>query len=167
MTAISLAGLSLRPIQATDARFLYDVYASTRQRELDLVDWTDAAKRAFLQQQFSAQHTYYQTHYVGAAFQLILMSGKPVGRLYVARWPEEIRLVDIALLPEHRGSGIGTELLRGLQAESATVGKPLTIHVERFNPALRLYTRLEFRQREDRGMYLLLEWSGVQVNTAS
>ena len=49
-------------------------------------------------------------------------------------------------------------LLRGLQSEAAAAGKPLRIHVERFNPALRLYERLGFRLVEDHGLYLFLEW---------
>lgn len=79
----------------------------------------------------------------------------PRGRdLYVSRWSEEIRIVDIALLPDSCNRGIGTALLRQLQAEAQASGKPLRIHVERFNPALPLYERLGFRQIEDKGVYL-------------
>jgi hypothetical protein len=42
--------------------------------------------------------------------------------------------------------------LRGLRSEAAAAGKPLRTHVERFNPALRLYQRLGFRQIDDRGV---------------
>jgi ribosomal protein S18 acetylase RimI-like enzyme len=88
---------------------------------------------------------------------VILSDDHPAGRLYVARWREEIRIVDIALLSEHRGMGIGTQLLRDLISESEDSGKPLSIHVERFNPALRLYERLGFRAVADKGVYLLME----------
>ncbi len=151
--------LSLSPIEDGDAPFLYRVYASTRDAELAVVPWTEAQKSAFLRQQFTAQHTYYQAHYAGAAFQVILCDGHPAGRLYVARWPDEVRIVDIALLPEYRNAGIGTSLLKALQAEAAGARKPVCIHVERFNPALRLYARLGFRRVADHGVYLLLEWS--------
>ena len=103
---------------------------------------------------------HYQEHYAGAAFDVILVDGQPAGRLYVAREEDEIRIVDIALLPEYRNRGIGTTLLRGLQSEAAAAGKPLRIHVERFNPALRLYERLGFRRSTDRGVYLFMEWTG-------
>jgi ribosomal protein S18 acetylase RimI-like enzyme len=86
------------------------------------------------------------------------MQGVPVGRLYVDRCEKAIRIMDIALLPEHRRAGIGTKLLRELQDEARTAGKTLTIHVEKFNPALRLYQRLGFQQIEDKGIYLFLEW---------
>jgi ribosomal protein S18 acetylase RimI-like enzyme len=164
---LTSANISLRPIGPADEAFLYDLYASTRQREMDLVDWTDAIKRAFLQQQFSAQQTYYHAQFTDASFEVVLIDDKPAGRLYVARWPDEIRVIDIALLPEYRDSGIGTTLLQSLQDESEAANTRLTMHVERSNPALRLYTRLGFRLKEDLGVYLFLEWSAAQLNTTS
>lgn len=121
-------------------------------------EWSEQQKDAFLRQQFEAQDRYYRENYVGASFDLILAGGEAVGRLYVARWPEEIRLIDVTLLPERRASGIGTAVLGDLQREAAASGKPLRIHVERYNRALRLYARLGFRMIEDRGVYLFLEW---------
>ena len=151
--------ISLRPVEPTDEGFLYDVYASTRTEELAPVPWTDGQKAAFLRQQFTAQHRYYQEHYRDARFEIILRDGEPVGRLYVARWPEEIRIVDIALLPAHRYAGIGSQLLRELLAEGAATGKRVSIHVERFNPAMRLYQRLGFSDVADRGVYVMMEWT--------
>jgi len=123
-----------------------------------VVDWTAEQKDTFVRQQFEAQHAWYTEHYVGADFQVILIDGVPAGRLYVHRREREIRLMDITLLPEHRGSGLGTSLLSDLMAESEAAGKPLTIHVEIYNPAMHLYTRLGFTTLEDRGVYHLLEW---------
>jgi len=84
------------------------------------------------------------------------VGGAPGGRLYVHRGPSEIRVVDIALLPEYRGAGVGTSLLQDLLAEGDAAGKSVTIHVERMNPALRLYERLGFAVAEDKGVYLFL-----------
>ena len=151
--------VSLRPIRPDDEAFLYEVYASTRLDELAVVDWDEAQKAAFLHMQFAAQHTYYQEHYVGADFLVILVDDHPAGRLYVARWDEEMCLMDIALLPAYRNAGIGSALLHALMAEAAQAGKPVRIHVEKQNPALRLYTRLGFRPIADRGVYWFLEWS--------
>jgi GNAT superfamily N-acetyltransferase len=152
------AVIALRPICPDDLPFLCAVYASTREQELAAVAWDAAQKTAFVQMQFAAQHAYYQEHYAGADFDVILVDTLPAGRLYIARWSSEIRIVDIALLPEYCNRGIGTTLLKDLQAEAAAAGKPLRIHVERFNPALRLYERLGFHQIEDRGVYLFMEW---------
>lgn len=138
--------------------FLLRVYHGTREEELAMiVDWTAEMKDAFIRQQFNAQHVWYQEHYEGASFDVILVDGVPAGRLYVHRRPKEIRLVDIALLPEFRKGGIGTSLLRDLLAEGDEARKPVTIHVEIYNPAMRLYERLGFRPIEDRGVYRLME----------
>ena len=151
---------SLRPIAPADRELLYRVYASTRTEELAAVDWSAAQREAFLRQQFEAQHAWYQQSYAGAAFDVVLdAAGRPAGRLYVARWPREMRLIDVALLPEFRRHGLGSALLGDLLAEAGRAGKPVTIHVERMNPALRLYERLGFRLKEDKGVYLFLEWS--------
>lgn len=151
--------VTLRPITPEDMELLYRVYRSTREDELAMiVDWTAEQKDAFVRQQFEAQHAWYTEHYVGADFQVILVDGVPAGRLYVHRREREIRLMDITLLPEHRGSGLGTSLLSNLMTESQAAGKPLTIHVEIYNPAMNLYKRLGFTTLEDRGVYHLLEW---------
>ncbi|MEO5714173.1 MAG: GNAT family N-acetyltransferase [Luteolibacter sp.] len=151
--------VSLRLVTAEDTGFLTAVYASTRMEELATTDWTNAQKAEFCQMQFIAQDAHYRQHYPGADLQVIESAGTPAGRLYVDHWKREIRIMDIALLPEHRGKGIGTKLLLDLQHEAAGCGKSLSIHVERFNPALPLYERLGFRMIEDKGVYLLLEWS--------
>lgn len=154
--------MTLRPIAAEDHEFLCRLYASTRTEELALTDWSDEQKAAFVRMQFEAQHQHYQQHYAGASFDVVLDDGVPVGRLYVdrtpERWDDEIRLVDITFLPEHRGRGLGGQLLGGLIEEARAAGKRLTIHVEMFNPALRLYERLGFRPISQYGMYHLMEW---------
>jgi GNAT superfamily N-acetyltransferase len=153
-----MTSLALRPITPEDDSFLAGLYASTRAKELAVTGWSDEEKAVFCRKQFDAQSAHYRENYPGALLQIIEKAGVPVGRLYVARWEREIRIMDIALLPEHRGAGIGTNLLRELQDEARSAGKSLTIHVERFNPALRLYERLGFRQVEDKGVYLLMSW---------
>ena len=157
MSELTGRSIAFRPIRDGDEEFLYGVYASTRQEELAQTGWSEAQKTTFLRQQFDAQSSYYREHYRETSFDVILADGRPIGRLYVARWPEQIRIVDIALLPEYRGAGVGTALLRDLISESEASTKPLSIHVERFNPALRLYERLGFREVEDKGVYLLMQ----------
>lgn len=150
-------GITLRPINNADLAFLCHVYASTRLDELAQVNWSVEEKAAFLSMQFSAQHSYYQEHYPSAAFQIIERQGQPIGRLYLDRWADELRIVDIALLPEHRGHGLGSTLLRAILCKGQALKVPVRIHVEMFNPALRLYTRLGFQQIQDKGVYYLME----------
>jgi len=164
--------VTLRPVTTEDRDLLYSVYASTRESELAGVDWTKEEKAAFLLQQFEAQDRHYREQYDGAVYDVIEVDGRPAGRLYVARWADEIRIIDIALLPKIRGRGIGTALLHHLLDEGARTGKWVTVHVEQFNPARGLYERLGFRWLRDVGVYVLMQWSpdpaaGNQANTAS
>jgi len=166
--AASVLGLRFRPIGESDLPFLERLYASTRAEELAAVPWPPEAKQAFLAQQFRAQHAHYQLHYTDTDWLVILSAGEAIGRLYIARWPHEHRVVDIAFLPEHRGQGLGGALMRDLVEEAGAAGKPLTIHVEKNNPARRLYARLGFRPIGESGVYDLMEWRADprQVKTA-
>ncbi|MBV9880850.1 MAG: GNAT family N-acetyltransferase [Gemmatirosa sp.] len=161
--------LTLRPATDADRDFLLAVYASTRADEMAMVPWDDAAKRAFVTQQFTAQDAFYREHYDHASFDVVLRDDVPVGRLYVSRGPEEIRVMDIALLPEYRGAGIGAHLLGEICAEADATGRFVGIHVEHHNVAQRLYARLGFVPTADRGVYLYLVRPAAtpQPNTAS
>lgn len=151
--------MKLRPRRDDDLGFLAHLYASTRIDEMALIDWSAEEKDAFLAMQFEAQTRHYDEHYADAEFLVIERDGLPIGRLYLQRREDEIRIVDIALLPEHRRSGIGGRLLHGVLDEAAETGKEVRIHVERNNPALALYRRLGFREIDDLGVYYLMEWT--------
>lgn len=148
--------MRLRPADDADREQLLDVYASTREEELSRVRWPDGAQEAFLRQQFDAQDAYYREYYPRATFDVIEVEGRVAGRLYVDRWPAEIRIVDIALMPEFREQGIGGRLLRALLTEAEASGRSLTIHVEQGNPARRLYERLGFVPVAERGFHTLM-----------
>jgi len=159
--------LTLRPIGAADMDFLCEVYASTREAELAQVPWTDEMKAAFCRMQFEAQHAHYQRYYQDTDYDLILADGQPVGRLYVARWADEIRIVDITLLPAQRNRGIGTRLVSQLLAEAAAAGKSVSIHVEMLSPAVALYERLGFERRHDDGaLYCFMEAAPTRPRSA-
>jgi ribosomal protein S18 acetylase RimI-like enzyme len=159
--------VELRPVRARDLPFLRQVYAGTRAEELAQVPWDDVQKSEFLLMQFDAQHEYYSEQFPDARFDVVLDRGRPVGRLYVDRRADEIRVIDIAFLPESRGKGLGGALLRALLDEAAAAAKPVRIHVEKLNRALRLYRRLGFTEIEDQGVYLLMEWSPPESGGAS
>jgi ribosomal protein S18 acetylase RimI-like enzyme len=153
------AGLTFRRLADADLPFLARVYASTRAEELAATPLTDAVKAAFLADQFQLQHAHYQKYYPNADWLVTMRGGEDIGRLYIERWPTQHRIIDIALLPEHRGKGFGEALLRDLLDEATACGKAVTIHVEKFNPAMRLYRRLGFTTEEDKGVYDLMRWT--------
>lgn len=135
---------------------LLAIYASTRAADMAIVPLSAEQKVVFLQMQFNAQHSHYQAHYPQADFDCIVLGEAVVGRLYVDRHSDEIRLMEISLLPEYRQQGIGTCFLRQLIAEAAQAGATLTAHVEDANPARAWYARLGFEEIEERGPYLFL-----------
>lgn len=154
--------IHLRAINQNDMNALLEIYASTRQEEMQrLSDWTDNMKHEFVKSQFHAQHTYYQQNYVGGKFWVIESKQKSIGRLYLHENFQErgVRIIDITIRPEHRNRGIGKGILEDLMGMSAGLDRPLSIHVESFNPAKNLYTRLGFKKiSETNGVYHLMEW---------
>lgn len=158
MSATTVSQTALRPITDDDRDFLFRLYASTREEELRGVDWSDAQKEAFLRMQFDAQHHAYTTNYPGAELSVVLVDGVPAGRLYLHQREDELRIVDVALMPAYRGRGLGGALLRQVQQRAQALGLAARIHVELYNPAQRLYARLGFVKIGESGVYHLLEW---------
>jgi ribosomal protein S18 acetylase RimI-like enzyme len=156
--------VTLRPVSAEDEAFLLTVYASARAQELAQVPWSDAQRAAFLQMQFTAQQNHYRAHFPDARHEIIEANDLAVGRLYVDRREQEIRILDITVLPEYRRRGIGSSLLRALMDEAAAAGKSVTIHVENFNPSRHLFERLGYRLLEDDGLNLLFEWRSAAIS---
>ena len=150
--------ISFRPIRDNDLSFLNALYASTREEEMKMVPWTKQQKSDFLTSQFDAQHKFYQEQFPNAELNLILFQERIIGRLYLDYREEEIRIVDIAIIPTARRSGIGTQLLKDVISTAAMSKKAVRIHVEKNNPALSLYQRLDFNAVEDQGVYQLMEW---------
>lgn len=129
---------------------------STRAEELAPVPWSAEQKQAFLARQFEAQDKDYRANYEDGDFLVIQVEGRDAGRLYVHRSEGELHIIDIALLPEARGRGIGTRILNDLLAEAEASGRTTRIYVENFNPARRLYERLGFQTVEEKGLHLLM-----------
>lgn len=150
---------TLRPETEDDIPSLLAIYASTRADEMALVPWTTEQKDEFVRMQFLCQRKHYRENYDGATFDIIQLDGRSAGRLYVFRGPTEIRIIDISILPEYRGKGIGQELLSRILTEARQHRLVVSIHVERNNRALRLYERLGFRPIDEEGpVYLRMEY---------
>lgn len=146
--------LSLREATPEDEPFLLEVYASTRLDELEGFGWSDEQKHAFIKMQFLARERVYPR----ADNRIILLNGRPVGRMLVDRGDELILLRDIALLTEFRNARIGSRLIHDLIDEAAAAGKPIQLHVLAASPAVRFYERLGFRQTGGDAAYLEMKW---------
>jgi len=156
---VSRDAITLRPATPADYHFMRLLYGSTREEEMKRFPFDEFQKKEFLDQQFGAQYQHYQLHYPTCERNIIEKDGRPIGRLWIDEWRDQIRLVDIALMPEWRGSGIGSMLLDEVLERGANAGKPVTVHVEGYNPALRLYERLGFVKVDTNGVYYLMKWT--------
>jgi GNAT superfamily N-acetyltransferase len=152
-------GIHFRPASQDDDSFLCQVFASTRERLLAGLPFDAIQKEAFARQQHLCQDQYYRQQYPHASFDIVCSGDRRIGRLYVNRTRDEILIIDISLLPEFRGAGIGGAVLRDLLTEAAQTGRRVIIHVDKFNPAQRLYQRLGFRIVQDAGADWEMEWT--------
>ncbi|WP_205028104.1 GNAT family N-acetyltransferase [Oleisolibacter albus] len=159
--AIAGHRVTVRPLTGADQPLIREIYVSHRWEEVQvLIDWTDEQKLAFLNDQFRLQCLHYEKHYHDAEFMVVEVDGQAAGRLYL--WdhnPADLRIVEIGFLPDYRGRGFGTALLRAVQQRARAAGKSCSIHVEHSNPARRLYNRLDFREVELVGPYIRLHWA--------
>lgn len=151
------AGIQLRPSLPEDREFIFRLYASTRVEELRALGWSAVQQEAFLRMQFNAQQQWYAATYSTAENQIIEKNHEAIGRMIVQREPILWRLLDISLLPEHRGQGIGGELIRALIEECRKSGAVLNLQVLNTNPAQRLYIRLGFIKTGEDQIYTQME----------
>jgi ribosomal protein S18 acetylase RimI-like enzyme len=154
----------LRDRTEEDLSFLCRLYAQTREEELRPVPWSSEQKADFLRDQFGKQHAHYLQYYPRAAWWLITRDEAPVGRLYAEQTDAELRIMDVSLLAECRSGGLGSALMRALLRHADKHGLATTLHVEPFNPALRLYERLGFASVETRGPYFFMRREPVELN---
>ena len=157
-SALTDRGFVLRPESDADIPFLRRLYATTRADELALTDWSDAQKLAFTDSQFGFQRHHYRTYYPATEWGVLENERVPTGRLYLDRRATTLLVIDIALLPEWCGQGVGTVLMQWVCAQAESAGKTVTIAVEKFNRAATLYRRLGFREIADQGVYWDMEW---------
>lgn len=151
--------VSSRPEQPEDEAFLFTLYSSTRQEELQSFGWDDTVQNSFLRMQFEAMRQGYRSMFPRAAFSIILAGEEPAGRTVINRTQQEIRLVDISLLHPYRGRGIGTGILSDLLAEALRTGLPLRLSAMKASRALDWYRRRGFHQMGESGPYVHLESS--------
>ena len=157
------SNVRLRPSVPEDEDFLVAVYGSTRQQELAVVPWTDEQKEAFVRFQLQAQLAHYQNEYPNAEFTIILFEHQPVGRLYVDRREDDLRIMDITLLPDCRGKGISSPIIRWLKEEASASKKRLSINVDKLSQSQPIFEHFGFNPTEDAGFHVLYVWQPEQL----
>ena len=150
--------IALRDAGSADGEFLLRVYAATRAAEMALAGWDDAACQAFVRMQFDMQQRSYRMQFPAAQCQVIECDGAAAGRLWLDRAGRDIRILDIALLPQYRAQGIGGSCLKSVLAEAQAGGGGVGLSVETHNPARRLYERLGFVRTGGDPFRLAMEW---------
>ena len=160
--------VSLRPVAPADREFLISVYGGTRAQELAQVVWEEGQKDAFVRWQFERQEEEYDQRYPNARYEVILVDDVPAGRIWIGEDTKEIRLLDIAIIPQFQNRGVGTYLLRQLMAEATEKNKALRHMVFVLNDnAHRFYERMGFVVIDDVGGYKHMEWAPGQSQTAT
>src|SRR5436309_376651 len=150
--------ITFRAVAPEDEEFLLKLYKSSRGDDLRGLGWSGDRISEFLEMQYEAQQRLHENDYQNVTDEIVLLDGKPAGHLSVERREDEIRCVDIALVPENRRTGIGTLLIRRLQDEARGANKPLRLQVIRFNRAVTLLDRLGFVRTSETGTHFQMEW---------
>ena len=149
--------ITLQAITPKDTSFLVKLYGKTREKELAHTGWSQEQKTQFIRMQYDAQHAHYSTHFGKASFDLIYDNTTAIGRFYVCRNGNDIRIIDITLLPEYRGAGIGTHLLKAVINEAEQQYKEVSLHCEKTNTALQWYYKLGFNIEEKKDFHYLMK----------
>ena len=162
----SLGILRLRPEEAADQDFRFQLFCDSRLPEWDMVPLDPAVREQLMRHQFQAQAATYAARFPNARFDIIELEGQPIGRIVVNRPGQYLHLVDHAIVPHLRNKGIGTTIMRTLMDEARGAGIPFRLKVASSNdPSLRLYLRLGFVPIEEIPAYIELEWKERKEQT--
>lgn len=153
------ATVTLRPETPDDLPFLRDLYLSVRDDEPGFRELIPTERTKLLDQQFNWQREQYLAAFPHAWFTIVMVDEQPAGRLYLAQQSDSFRVVDISLLPDYRSHGIGTQLMKNVQAESTRTRLPIRLSVVKNDPAITFYERLGFRTISHQEIRLEMEWS--------
>jgi len=150
--------LHLRPECDEDHDFRFRLFCDSRPPEFAQL-LAPAQFQQIMRFQFQAQTMSYRADFPRARFDIIELAGRPIGRIVVDRPGTSLHIIDQAIVPELRGRGIGTAVMRSLMDKACATQVPLRLKVASSNdPSLRLYLRLGFVPIESVPLYIELEW---------
>ena len=138
--------MHLRPATPDDEAFLVEVYSKNREHEFAFAGWDEAALQQFLEMQYRMRKSAQAMQYEAPEYWVIESDASRVGALITSRTPDELKLVDIAILPDYQGRGLGGTVISELQRQAMEAGVPIVLHVDLTNPRARtLYEKMGFR----------------------
>ncbi|MCJ2045487.1 GNAT family N-acetyltransferase [Methylobacterium sp. J-078] len=147
-----------RPEAEADGAFLFVLFASAH--GLPLAGLDPPLRDLLLRQGFAGQRATYRARYPAARFEVIAQDGASIGRIVTDLGADAVTLVDIVLLPEWRGRGLGTRLIDETMAAARLAGLPLRLAVSADNAgARRLYARLGFATVRAGDLHHDLAWT--------
>jgi len=151
--------ISVRAETPDDAAFLERLFTSLHTGEMAALGLPPEMIAALARQQYANHREQLRGQFPDADRWIIVQAGSDVGRVCVNRGADEHHLVEIVLVPETRGRGIGGAMLRAIQDDARAARRDLTLRVQHGNPALQLYVRLGFVVEWDDGPSAFMRWS--------
>jgi ribosomal protein S18 acetylase RimI-like enzyme len=137
--------VTLRPESLHDEPFLRSLIHTTIAAELGASQWPEPMRSHLLGIQYTARRHLHRTNFPEAVSYVVDADGADAGWAVVTTMPHEIQLVEIMIVPELRGRGIGTAAIRQILATAAAADKPVRLFVNVTNhAAIGLYQRLGF-----------------------
>jgi ribosomal protein S18 acetylase RimI-like enzyme len=140
----TLSQIVCRPVTAEDEPFLRHLIIATLAEELAAWAWPEAIRDQLLEMQYRIRRQGIDANYPGSDRSVIFTEGQPVGWIVVTWSAKDVHIVEIAVLPEQRGKGIGTRVLGDVITEAVHRGIPARLQVNVTNRAIGLYGRLGF-----------------------
>jgi ribosomal protein S18 acetylase RimI-like enzyme len=158
--------LRKRRDSATDEAFRFELFCRSQPGGDDFSHLDPMLRQTLLRQQFRAQSVGYRTNCPEAEFEILEIDGAPIGAMITDRSHGAIHILELAFLPDWRGLGIGSAILRAACEEGQEKLMPVRFEVYAWEERLvRLYQRLGFRPYERTEMQFHMEWRPQQAPT--
>ena len=138
--------------------FIYQLFRTLKVEELNALDWPRQFFDLILPMQFKAHESHYRNNFPDAGDFIILKDSIPVGRIIIDKSGSFIHLIEICVLPEFRGQGIGTTVITKLLKEGEILGKSVRLQVAHNNRAIKLYEQLGFSDINCTKTHHQMEW---------
>jgi ribosomal protein S18 acetylase RimI-like enzyme len=138
--------MDIKLIHATenDSEFFMELFSEIKGSELLLHSWPPTIREQLLSMQYRGFMKSIQEEYPNHEDFLILFQSKMAGRLQIEKNDSFFRIINISLMPDFRGKGIGSYILKNILKEANLRQIPVELDVDVSNPAFFVYQNLGF-----------------------